>query len=81
MAAETRRATSDGRTLERDEQEACPGKLWVAFGMEQYVRRMWEHFTVKKAWARSVILVESGKKKGKKEYKAIGKRSRHTRRS
>ena len=25
------------------------GMLWVNFGMEQFVRRMWEHFTIKKS--------------------------------
>ena len=29
------------------EQKAFRGKLWVAFGMEQFVRRVWEHFTLK----------------------------------
>ena len=26
------------------EQKVFRGKLWVAFGMERCVRRMWEHF-------------------------------------
>ena len=37
------------------EQIAFRRKLWVAFGMEQYLRRMWEHFTVKRAWAKAVL--------------------------
>ena len=28
-------------------RKALCGKLWKAFGMEQYFRRVWEHFTVK----------------------------------
>ena len=31
------------------EQKGFRGKLRVAFGMGQFVRRMWEHFTIKKA--------------------------------
>ena len=61
------------RWREMIEQKAFRGKLWVACGMEQYVRRMREHFTVKKARANS--------KKGKKEHKAFGKRSGHTKSS
>ena len=36
-------------------QKASRGMLWVAFGIEQFVRRMWKHFTIKKAWTRSVL--------------------------
>ena len=28
------------------EQKAFPGKLWAAYDMEQYVRKMWERFTL-----------------------------------
>ena len=31
------------------EQKAIRGKLWVASGMAQFVRRMWEHFTINNA--------------------------------
>ena len=34
-----------------DEQKA----LWAAFGMGHFLRWMWERFTIKKAWARSVL--------------------------
>ena len=44
-------------------QKAFRGMLWVGFGMEQFVRRTWEHFTIKKASARSVVEdAEKGKK-------------------
>ena len=46
------------------------------FGMEQLARRLWEHFTVKKTWAKSVL--EMRRKRGKKE---CGSRSRRTKRS
>ena len=36
------------------EQKDVRRKLWAAFGMEQFVRRMWERFTIEQAWARSV---------------------------
>ena len=36
-------------------QKAFRGKLWAAFDMEQFARRMLERFTTKKAWARSVL--------------------------
>ena len=44
------------------EQKAFQGMLWVAFGMEQFARKMLERFTIKKAWARSV-LVDAGSTK------------------
>ena len=28
------------------EQKAFRGKLWVAYGMAQFVQSMWEHFTI-----------------------------------
>ena len=37
------------------EQKAFRRKLWVVFGMEQYLRRMWEHFTVKRVLAKAVL--------------------------
>ena len=37
------------------EQRAFRGKLWTAVGMEQFLRRMWERFTARKARARSVL--------------------------
>ena len=37
------------------EPKAFRGKLWKAFGMEQYLRRMWEHFTVRRKWAQEVL--------------------------
>ena len=43
------------RWRELMEQKSLCGKLWVAFGMEQYVRRVWERFTVKTAWAKPVL--------------------------
>ena len=39
---------------------------------------MWEQFTVKRAWAKTVL---SDAEKGKKKYKATGKRSRHSSKS
>ena len=36
------------------EQKAARGKLWAASVMEQLARRMWERFTIEKAWAKSV---------------------------
>ena len=37
------------------EQKAYRGKLWKVFGMEQFMHGMWEHFTVKRAWAKAVL--------------------------
>ena len=37
------------------EQKAFRGKLWKVSGMEQFLRGMWEHFTVKRAWAKAVL--------------------------
>ena len=36
------------------EQTASRGKLWAAFGLEQFLCGMWDRFTFKKAWARSL---------------------------
>ena len=36
-------------------QKASRGKLWAACGLEQFMRRMWERFTFKNAWARPVL--------------------------
>ena len=36
------------------EQKALRGKLWKDFCMG-YLRRMWEHFTVKRNWAKEVL--------------------------
>ena len=48
------------------EQMAFRGKLWAAFGMKQFVRRMWRRFTIKKARARSVLAdAESVRQNGK----------------
>ena len=48
------------------EQKALRGKLWVTFGVEQFVPRMWEHFTIKKARARSVwVDVERERQEGR----------------
>ena len=30
-------------------------KLWKIFGTEQFMRGMWEYFTVKRAWAKAVL--------------------------
>ena len=45
------RKVSASRWREIIEQKNFRGKLWVASGMEQFMRRMWEHFTIKHAWA------------------------------
>ena len=34
------------------EQKAYRGKLWKVSGTEQFMRGMWEHFTVRRAWAK-----------------------------
>ena len=34
------------------EKEAHRGRLWKVFGSEQFLRGMWEYFTLKRAWAR-----------------------------
>ena len=36
-------------------EKAFRGKLWKAFGMEHFSRRMWELFTVQKTWAKAVF--------------------------
>ena len=50
---ERRVAASKWRAL--IEQKAPRGKLWAAFGVELFLRGMWERFTIKKAWARWVL--------------------------
>ena len=47
------------------------GKLWVTFGMEQTVQRIWEHFTMKKGWARTVLAVAE-RERGKKGENGFG---------
>ena len=37
------------------EQKAFRGKFWKVFGMEQFMRGMWEHVTVKRASAKAVL--------------------------
>ena len=61
------------------EQEAFRGKLWVVFGMEHFLR-MWEHFTVKRTWAKAV-LADAGNRKAGMHARQIGRRSRHSKRS
>ena len=36
-------------------EKTSRGKLWAAFGVEQFLRRMWERCTINKAWARSIL--------------------------
>ena len=36
-------------------QKASRGKLLAAFGVDDFLRTMWERFTVQKAWARTVL--------------------------
>ena len=52
------------RWRELMEQNAFRVKLWVASGVEQYLRRMWEHFTVKRPWANSVLSAETERQEG-----------------
>ena len=37
------------------ELKAYRGKLWKVFGMEQFVRGMWERFAVKRAWTKAIL--------------------------
>ena len=37
------------------ERKAYRGRLWKVFGMEQFLRGMWEHFTIRRAWSRTVL--------------------------
>ena len=37
------------------EQKAFRGKLWKASGMEQYLRRMWAHFTIEEHGPNAVL--------------------------
>ena len=47
------------------EQKSFRGKLLVLCGLEQFVRKMWEHFAMKKAWTRSVLVnVETERQDG-----------------
>ena len=55
---------------ERVEEKALRGRLWAAFGMEQFVRIMWERF--------SCSVGGRGKMKGKLEQTATGRRRRRT---
>ena len=62
------------------ELKAFRVKPWVAFGLwSNLCEDCGNIFTIKKSWARSVW-VDAGKK-GKTGQKAIGKRSRRTKRS
>ena len=49
------------------EQKAFRGKLWVASGMAQFVRRMWDHFTINNAETKQLrknaVLVQNFSKK------------------
>ena len=49
-----RRVTAS-KWREMVELKAFRGRLWAAFGMGQFVRQMWECFTLEKVWARSVL--------------------------
>ena len=53
-------------------EKAYRGKLWKVFGMEQFVRGMWEHFTVKRTWVMAVL---ADAEKEKHAYK-VGNQSR-----
>ena len=44
------------------EQKGFRGKLWAALDMEHFVRRMFERFTNKKAWARPVLADAEGER-------------------
>ena len=35
------------------EQKSSCGKEWAAFGVDEFPRKMWERFTIKKVWART----------------------------
>ena len=37
------------------EQKSSLAKLWAAFGVDQFLRSMWERFAIENAWARSVL--------------------------
>ena len=37
------------------EQKSSRGKSWAAFAVEQFLRRLWERFTNKNVWARTVL--------------------------
>ena len=54
------------------EQKAFQGKLRVAFDMEQVARRMWEHFTIKQAWASSV-LVDAEREEARRDRRVLAK--------
>ena len=48
-----------------DGTKNIPCMLWKAFGMEQFMRGMWEHPTVTRAWAKAVLaFAEKEKLKG-----------------
>ena len=44
------------------EQKAYRSKLWKVYGREQFMSGAWEHFTVKRAWAKAVV-ADAEKKK------------------
>ena len=60
------------RWRELMEHDAFRGTLWVAFGMEQYLRRMWELFTDKKSMGQS-SLVGCGKRKAGRNTRQLAK--------
>ena len=51
------RKVTAARRTEMIEEKAFRGERWVTYGLEQLVRRMWKHFSIRKAWARSVLVV------------------------
>ena len=54
------------------EHNSFRGTLWVAFGMEQYLRRMWELFTDKKSMGES-SLVGCGKREAGRNTRQLAK--------
>ena len=46
------------------EKEAHRGRLWKVFGSEQFLRGMWEYFTLKRAWTRKNLADAAQEKQG-----------------
>ena len=56
MRLEQGEAKVDGvEWKEMIKQKASRGNLLAAFGVDDFLRKKWEWFTVKKAWARTVL--------------------------
>ena len=59
------RRNGEGECREVAEKKAHRGRLWMIFGSAQFLRGMWEYFTLKRACARKILAdAAQGKQEG-----------------